>query len=272
MKLDLYKGGYFENGKFFSLSNPTKEPDLLLGLNPELINLIQTINQGSNEKLIINLICMPDLASMIDIGELNIYLIYNEAFFCIAFGYYNAGLLLLGQLFEAVVKEIILINSGKSIPQATFGQAIKHVESKNLMEYQDILILKKFNREIRNSYAHYKLEEIIGKNLKIPIWKIKTQNEGEEFNPEKFIINMGKIRKDIESGRISPSWIDPLEMSTIAATIKEDLDRKKAMWWIWQTNLILDIFSKLYLSKEKYESYLKKVGYPYQNIPVVNLV
>lgn len=271
MKLDLTNGGYFEKGKFFPINRDPDECDLFSCLPVDVQKTIASIEKISHDFIAINFPCMPDFVCEEGIVETNIFLILREAYLSIIFGNYNAGLLLLGQLLEVVTKEIILINTGKSLPNATFGNAIQHAEDKKILLEEDIRFLKEFNKNIRNAYSHYKLSEIIGNDIKVPLWKIPI-NQTEKFDPEKFLINLAKIQKGIKEGTYRPSFVDPLEFPAIAAIIKENIDRKKVILWFWRIASKLDQFSKIYLTQEKYQLYIKKLGkMPYEDVTPITI-
>lgn len=271
MKINPALSGYFKNGQFFPLNQNLDDVDLYSGLNFDTKELIGFFKKNCHDNLTINLVCMPDLIGNDDIIETNIFLIYREAYFSIAFGNYNAGLLLLGQLLEVITKEIILINTGKTLPKATFGNAIKHAEGKKILHPEDVRFLKEFNENIRNVYSHYKLSEIIGPDTKVPLWKIPFDSS-KPIDPEKFLNDLIKVQAGIRAGQHQPTFANPFEIPTIAAVIKENIDRKRSILWLWAITLKLDQFFKIYLTIEKYQAYIEKFKkIPYSEIPPISL-
>jgi len=271
MKINPSMGGYFKNGQFFSFNQEIDSCDLYSCLDDEHKKFVEALENNSRDYLAMNLVCMPNLMEIKQIGDSRFSLIFREAYFSIAYGNYNSGLLLLGQLLELITKEIILIHTGKSLPRATFGNAIQHAEDKKIILQEDIKFLKKFNEDIRNVYSHYKLEEIIGRNTRVPLWKIPIDTS-KTFDPEEFLYNLIKVQEGIREGKYPPTFIDPLELPTIAAAMKGDIDRPKSIWWLWWTTLKLDQFFKIYLTQGKYQEYLVKFReIPYKDVISVSL-
>ncbi|ADN35649.1 hypothetical protein Mpet_0881 [Methanolacinia petrolearia DSM 11571] len=263
MIYDEEKKGYFERGKFICDPIPSKANICR--------NEIHMVNDGIkgiiNENLDFNLPIMPDLLSESDFSDSNLYSIYKQAFFSIASGLYDAGLILIGQLLEITVKEIVLIKTGKLLngKNHTFGYVVEYVLKENILDYDDILYLRYFLNKVRNPYTHRNLKEIVGFHL-VPVFLFPTQKPGETFNPTEFIQIIKTVMDGIKTKEFEPQWISATSDTSIACQIKEENDQQKAIFNIWLLNIKIDQLINIYLNQEAYNGHIKKYGSPYEKL------
>lgn len=156
--------------------------------------------------------------TQLDLAFSRLYSLYREAYFNVLFGMYNAGIVLLGVLLEAVTKEIIYSKEGKEF-QGDFGKALGHAREKHYLQTKDYFFLDDFRKNIRNIYQHSDVTTLL-KGLFVPAWKIKI---GKDIHKD-----LSNALKDIKNGKIKPSMM-PAWQSSISEAVKGPLDQKHAI-------------------------------------------
>ena len=212
-----------------------------------------------NSELKKNLEKLPYFLSSIKIANYNLYSIYSEAYRIIAFGFYNAGILLLSQLLETTLREIVYVNTG-IYRKGTFGSLIKNVKDKKIIDKYSIIRLEYFKNKIRNPYIHRDLNEIV-KDIYVPTWPIYFKKDAK--NPLKKIET---AKKEINEGNRKPIFIPASLDSTVATIIKEKIDERRTIGLAWDVFSEFEILIDMYLKPEDYQNHIKKHGSPFDVI------
>lgn len=232
---------------------------------PQLQLKLKTVEEEINENLDINLFLLPDLLQIGDVMDGNLYSIYKEAYFCIACGQYDAGILKLGQLLEITLKQIILVKTNSLPKKLTFGKAIRYAWIKGIIEYPDFKILKWFLNEYRNPYTHRNLREIL-KDSKIPIVKMPTQFPGKEVNVRDLEKILKKTIDGLKNGTFQYEWIEAASDPTLACQLKEQLDRKTAIFLLWAVTTHFEQLVNIYLNQKRIDEHVAKFGSPFERL------
>jgi len=246
--------GYFIEGRYF-----------LNETIPQFSSKIKTVNEEINENLDFNLFLLPDLLQIDYVIDGNLYSIYKEAYYCIACGQYDAGILKLGQLLEITLKQVIFIKTNSLSRKLTFGQAIKHAWKKGIIAYTDFKFLFWFLNEYRNPYTHRNLKEIL-KDAKIPVLKMPTQFTGKEFN----VPDLGKILKKaidgLTNGTYHYEFIDVTSDPTLACQLKDQMDQKTAIILLWAVTIQFEQLLTIYLNQKCIDKYIADFGLPFEKL------
>lgn len=220
----------------------------------ETATLIFVINNVA-EASAFNLPIMPDFLTLDEIHNYHLHSIYLEAMKCVSCGMYTAGIILFGQLFEATLREIILIKTGKQLPDASFGVLIQFATDKKLLERQDLFFLKKINIGLRTAYVHQKFELIFSQPT-MPAFKIDISGDD--------IVGKNKTGIDqVRAGKIKPIVVDVTKDTTLAAVTKEPIDHLNALLFAWITNIMLEQLVNIYLNQKAYDEHISKFGSPF---------
>lgn len=232
-----------------------KNPDKRPLITPSSIAIIDNVVETS----VFNLPIMPDLLTLDDILNYNLFSIYLEAMKCVACGMYTAGIILFGQLYEATLREIIFVKTNEPNSKATFGGLIKIATKKNILYRQDLFFLTRINSGLRNAYVHQKFELIFSRPI-MPAFKIDVS--GEDI--------VGKIKtgiEDVRKGKIKPIMVDLSKDPTFAAITKEPIDHFNALLFAWITNIMFEQLVNIYLSQKAYDEHISKFGNPLSLYP-----
>lgn len=219
----------------------------------------ENLSDEMNSKLEKNLEQLPYFLTSIKVANHNLYSIYSEAYRIIAFGFYNAGILLLGQLLETTLREIIYVNTG-IYRKGAFGSLIKYAKDNKIIDKYSLNRLESFKNKIRNPYIHRDLSEIV-KDIYVPTWPIFFKKDVE--NPLKII---EVTKKEIEEGKRKPILIPASLDSTVATIIKEEMDKRHTISLAWAVFSEFEILLDMYLKPEDYQNHIKKHGSPFDSI------
>ena len=158
----------------------------------------------------------PEL-NTIDLANPKLFSLYMDCYQTLLSGRYNASIVMMGLLLEAIVKTIIFLKCGVEYAKP-FGPCLEKIQKHKLMNKDEIKYLYKFKNEIRNPYQHVD-DGYILKNIKVPVWPIKYEN------PEELISQIEKIK----AGDIKPTMMSASEEPAIQPIIKIEYDSKKAI-------------------------------------------
>lgn len=206
-----------------------------------------------------NSLLMPDFLDHGVIPDPNLYSIYKESYFCILCGFYNSGILLLGQLMEITLKEIILIKTGE-LKKGTFGKALEYADKKKIIFEEDYRFLLRFKTEIRDPYTHRDFKKILG-FYPMPIWQIPIEGD-----PLEWIKRLGYVCEGIKSGKYPPQFIDAASSTMTASIAKDQVDEKRAIFWAWKIYSELEQLLTIYLNQESYNEFQQKYGSPFESV------
>lgn len=178
-----------------------------------------------------------------------LYSIYEESYFCIVYGQYHAGIVLMGQLLELTLFEIIRIHTGESY-NGSFAKALRFAagklpESPNppIVHPDIIKSITNYKNAIRNPYTHGDLRGIFRSQTAPAImFKVGTK-------PEEILQNIEKAKNAFEEGQIPYSELNPADHPSIAPYFKRYLDTKRAFLLAWKIYPLFDLLLDLYLGK-----------------------
>ena len=191
-----------------------------------------------------------------DLGNPFLLELYRDAYFPILTGRPNAGIVMLGVLLEALVKEVIYLNEGKSF-KGEFGPALDHAEEQGYIRREDAATLRSFKNRIRNPYQHQDLAKILrGKTVRV--WPIQV----DPNNPVKSI---EKGIADIKTGELQPKVVLADTIGSLGIAVKLDIDKKTATHLFNSVHDFLIQAKVRYLSPEKYDEFNKRFGNPIES-------
>jgi hypothetical protein len=259
MKQDTDGNGFFVDGRYY-LSEP-----------PQKFRLkIISVQEEVNENLDFNLFLLPDFLHIDDVMDVNLHSIYKEAYFCIASGQYDAGIIKLGQLLEITLKQIIFIKTNGLSLRQTFGQALRNAWFNCIIEYEDYKFLLFFLINYRNPYTHRNFREIIMKPL-VPVFYFPTQYPGKSFNETDLVKITSNVLEGIKSGKYHPTWINSTHDSTIACQTKIQQDQRIAIYLIWLVTIYFEQIVGIYLNQKCYDKHIARYGSPFGNLTSIEI-
>jgi len=184
-----------------------------------------------------------------DLPVPRLFFLYEDCYHTLLIGKYNASIVLMGVLLEAIMKERIKLRLGLDF-RKPFGACLKVMMREGLMDAKDIKFLKRFKNEIRNPYTHADDKQIV-EGIFVPVWELSI----EEIHPEKFT----EVLKNIKSGKRKPR-IFPATFLPLRAIIKQEYDRRRATHLFNQVYDFLISAQIKYFKQEEYELFHKKFG------------
>ena len=82
-----------------------------------------------------------------------LFFLYEDCYHTLLIGKYNASIIIMGVLLEALMKERIMLILGIEYTRP-FDACLRVIEKNRLMNVDDICFLRKFKNEVRNPYQH----------------------------------------------------------------------------------------------------------------------
>ena len=161
-------------------------------------------------------------------------------------GRYNASIVMMGILIEAIVKERIYLKLGIECTKP-LGPCLKQIKEHKLMDVEDITFLYKFKDIVRNPYQHVDDKEIM-RDIQSPIWEIKFNNIDE----------MKSQIESVKAGKIKPTIVKVSDNRAILPIFKQEHDSKTA---IPLFNKVYDFMLRCnlkYFNKYEWAEYHKK--------------
>lgn len=180
-----------------------------------------------------------------------LYFLYEDCYYTLLIGRYNASIVLMGLLLEALMKERIRLKTGKDL-RGPYEQCLREIEKKGLMEPRDIYFLRQFKEKIRNPYAHFDELEIVS-GMTVPVWEIPTT----DLAPEK----LKKILDSIKAGQFKPKLVQATHPA-LRSIAKQAYDSKSAIALFNQVYDFLVIAQFKYLKHKDYDQYNTEFGSP----------
>ena len=181
-----------------------------------------------------------------------LFFLYEDCYQTFLIGRYNASIILMGVLLEAVLKERIFLKTGEYFT-APFGSCLKKVEDEKLMDCKDILFLKRFKDEVRNPYQHSDERGVV-QGINIPVWKVEFE-EGK-VSLEKLESSLEDIRKRKMKPKLVPASISP----SIRSIVKQERDKKKAFALLNEVHDFLQAAMIKYFTERDWEEHRNKFG------------
>jgi hypothetical protein len=183
------------------------------------------------------------------LANVRLYYIYEDCYHCILTGRYNASIVLLGVLLEALMKERIYLKSGMDF-QKPYGAALKEIKNEGWMRYEDIAFLEWFKNEIRNPYQHSDEKKIM-KGKYVAVWPI---NIGKDFTLEK----LADFRSEINSKKIPPQFVPVSDVPAVRSVVKKEYDEKNSVKLFNQVYDFLLNCQIIYFNKSEYDEFHRK--------------
>lgn len=165
----------------------------------------------------------PELNSR-DLSNPKLFSLYMDCYHTLLIGRYNASIVMMGVLVEAIVKERIYLKRGIECTQP-LGPCLNLIKKHKLMDEKDINFLYKFKKIVRNPYQHIDDKEIM-RDIKSQIWEFK-------FN------SLDEMKSQIESvraGKIKPAIVNISEKRAILSIFKQEHDSK----------IVIPLFNEVY--------------------------
>ena len=154
-----------------------------------------------------------------------LFFLYEDCYHTMLIGRFNAAIVLMGVLLEALMKERIRLKLGSDF-RGAYGACLIKIQNKQLMEPEDLFFLRQFKDKIRNPYSHFDELQIVNGSF-VPAWELKI----DEMLPGKF----EETLKSIKSGERKP-FLARGSHPALRSIVKQEIDRKRA----------IQLFNKVY--------------------------
>jgi len=171
-----------------------------------------------------------------DFANPKLFFLYEDCYQSLLIGRYNASIVLMGVLVEAIMKERILLKLGIEFTKP-YGPCLKKIREEKLMDPLDILFLERFKDQVRNLYQHVDYSQIL-QGIFVKAWPIKFEK------PSFAAIEQGLA--DIKSGRIKPIFIPAAYNKIVQPIIKQEHDKQFAI------DLFNNVFDFLLIARYRY--------------------
>jgi len=185
-----------------------------------------------------------------DLANPRLFFLYEDCYHTLLIGRYNAAIVLMGVLLEALMKERILLKLGIDF-RGAYGDCLKKIEEKRLMDVTDIVFLRKFKDEIRNPYQHSDEVQIL-EGLFVKVWPLQFEG-GISFE------KLEQALEKIKSGKLKPKLL-PADIPAFRSVLKQEYDRKRAIDLFNQVYDFILAAKIKYFKKEEYDEHHKKFG------------
>lgn len=186
-----------------------------------------------------------------ELANYRLFSLYEDCYFNLLIGKYNAAIVLMGVLLEAIMKERIHLKTGKDF-RGSYGNCLKAIEERKLMQARDVWFLKKFKNEIRNSYQHSDESRIL-RDVFIPVWPL-------QFEGGITLKKLESALQSIKSGELKPKILPVADEPAFRSIVKVEFDRIHAIDLFNQVyDFLLDSKIK-YFKKEDYDEHFSKFG------------
>jgi len=186
-----------------------------------------------------------------DLANPRLFFLYEDCYYTLLIGRYNASIVLMGVLLEALMKERIWLKLGIDLRRA-YGACLSKIKKEKLMEVKDIQFLRKFKDEVRNPYQHTDESEIL-QGLFVRVWPL-------QFEGGLSLEKLEQVMKNIKSGRLKPKFLPAADVPAIRSAVKQTYDRNRAINLFGQIYDFLLVAKVKYFKKEEYEDHHKKFG------------
>jgi hypothetical protein len=197
----------------------------------------------------------PLLRPEIHINELphpQLYFLYEDCYHTLLIGKFNASIVLMGILLEAIMKERIRLKLGKDFV-GPYGACLKVIKEKKLMDRNDILFLRRFKDDVRNPYTHVDESQLL-QGAFVRVWEI----------PVAKVLSLAEFEKtlaDIKSGKKKPKLMDATN-PIVRPIIKREYDRRHAIKLFNQVYDFLVAANIKYFKQKEYDEYNRKFSAP----------
>ena len=178
-----------------------------------------------------------------------LFFLYEDCYYTLLIGRFNASIVLMGTLLEAIMKERIRLKLGKDFSGA-YGACLRLIEQRGFMDRNDIVFLRRFKDEVRNPYTHVDESQLL-QGAFVRVWEIPV---GKVFSLTEFEKNL----KEVMSGKRSPTLM-PATNPMVRPIVKREYDRKLAIDLFNQVYDFLIVAQAKYLKQKDYDEYNRKL-------------
>jgi len=185
------------------------------------------------------------------LANLRLFFLYEDCYHTLLIGRYNASIVMMGVLLEALMKERIWLKLGEDFRRA-YGACLKKIENEKLMEVKDIRFLRNFKDKVRNLYQHADEYEIT-RGLFAQVWPL-------QFEGELSLKKLERAMENTRSGRLKPIVLSAATTPQIRSTLKQAQDRKRAIKLFNRVYDFLLAAKVKYFKQEEYDEHHKKFG------------
>jgi len=192
-----------------------------------------------------------------DIENPRLYFLYEDCYHTLLVGHYNASIVLLGVLLEALMKERIWLRLCLDFHGA-FGDCLKKIVDHSLMKPEDVKFLKKFKDLVRNPYQHADESQIL-QGVFVKAWPLA-------FKKGMTLKKLEKAMQKVKSGNLRPRILPAWEIPAMRSAVKQAYDRQHAINLFNQVYDFLLAAKIKYFKKEEYEELQRKFGTKLQNV------
>ena len=180
--------------------------------------------------------------------------LYYQAYFLLAYGFYNASIIMCGILLESILKEK-LFNDGltdKEIEKMDFGCVIQECKQRKNLSNEELSFFIDNKNNVRNPYVHYnqiKLTEgkfVVSWEIKDAINKLLALGE----RVKKGEITEEQARIELIKG-IEPQLVDSTTFRPVAQAVKGEEDKENALSIFREVDKFVRDFANKYFKKEE---------------------
>ena len=213
--------------------------------NKFIQNHLETIKKSLSE----NLSKMPnkDLPFM----EQHLRALYFEAYFLMAQGFYNSGLVLCGILLESIVKEKLFMEgvSDEDLEKLDLGKSIQKARDLKVLPDEELSFFDKKRDTLRNPYAHFNKMKL-SEGIYFPTWKIPSDQIVPKLIELDTRVKKGELteaqaRQELIKG-IKPELMSSKEMRLIAHIAKNQMEKEYAPSIFSEIDKFIREFSEKY--------------------------
>lgn len=111
--------------------------------------------------------------------------LFEDAWFNLVSGRYNASIVLMGSFVEAMVKEAISVHTGNwpTGRAGSLGRVIQKADDEGILRWDDRIFLRRFKDKVRNWWTHQD-RVALTKGARVPVKKISFEGESPEERAE----------------------------------------------------------------------------------------
>lgn len=194
---------------------------------------------------------MPPL-SQSDIGIPRLFWLYEDCYHCLLTGRYNATIVLMGVLLEAIMKERLHLKLGSNFDKLSYGKCLKKIIQMRFMEINDIKFLLRFKNKVRDVYQHSNETEIT-KGLSAPILAF-------EFKGPLTIEKIQEANEGARSGRLKPTRVSTNELPFLKSIVKQKIDETSAISLFNEVYQFLVCAKMVYFKEDEFQEHTNRFG------------
>lgn len=184
-----------------------------------------------------------------DVGNPRLYFLYMDCYHTLLVGRYNASIVMMGVLVEAILKEIILLATGEEFKNE-LGPCLKKISDNGLMTNNEISFLKQFKNHIRNPYQHANDREIL-EGTKYPVIPFKRKSGSSNDDLLHFL-------EKVNAGLIKPIYVSASDSPALRPFSKQAYDPHKAVELFNEIHDFLFVCNVRYFNHRRYDEFHHK--------------